>query len=87
MANHISAEKRIRRNKRRADVAGQRRNRVRTFIKKVEAAITAKNKEEALSSFKIAESEMMKAVRKNIFILKLQLVKISRLSKNIKALA
>ncbi len=87
MANHISAEKRIRRNKRRSDVAGQRRNRVRTFIKKVEAAITAKNKEEALSSFKIAESEMMKAVRKNIFHINTAARKISRLSKNIKALA
>lgn len=87
MANHISAEKRIRRNKRRADIAGQRRNRVRTFIKKVEAAITAKNKEEALSSFKIAESEMMKAVRKNIFHINTAARKISRLSKNIKALA
>ena len=39
MANHASAKKRIRRNSRMEDVNKIRKNRVRTFIKKVEIAI------------------------------------------------
>ena len=39
MANHISSKKRIRRNSRMEIVNKNRKNRVRTFIKKVESAI------------------------------------------------
>ena len=43
MANHASARKRIRRNARRAVINGVRRNRIRTFVKKVELEIAAGN--------------------------------------------
>ena len=44
MANHISAKKRIRRNARMEIVNKIRKNRVRSFIKKVELAIEKADK-------------------------------------------
>ena len=86
MANHKSSKTRINRNAKRAVINGARRNRVRTFVKKVEAAILAANKEQAQEAFKIAESEMMSAARKGIFALNTAARTVSRLSKKIKAL-
>ena len=86
MANHKSAKTRIIRNNKRSIINGARKNRVRTFIKKVEAAILEGNKELAASSFKVAESEMMRAVHKGIFKLNTVARTTSRLSKKIKAL-
>ena len=40
MANHKSAKKRIRRNAHRAAINGARMSRIRTFMKKVETAIS-----------------------------------------------
>ena len=86
MANHKSAKSRIVRNNKRAVINGARRSRVRTFVKKVEAAILAGDKESANAAFKVAESEMMKAVRKGVFKLNTAARKVSRLSQKIKAL-
>lgn len=86
MANHKSAKTRINRNNKRAVINGARRSRVRTFIKKVEALLNEKNKEQALEAFKIAESELMVAVRKGVFHLNTAARTVSRLSKKIKAL-
>jgi len=47
MANHASAEKRTRRNARRAEVNGARMSRMRTFIKKIELALEAGNGKDA----------------------------------------
>ncbi len=44
MANTPQAKKRIRRNQRRTDVNGARVGRIRTFIKKVEAALASGDK-------------------------------------------
>ncbi len=86
MANHKSAKSRIIRNNKRSVINGARRSRVRTFIKKVEAAILEANKEKAQEAFKIAESEMMTAVRKGVFKLNTAARTVSRLSKKVKAL-
>lgn len=86
MANHKSAKTRINRNNKRAVINGARRSRVRTFLKKVEAFINDKNKEQAAEAFKIAESELMVAVRKGVFELNTAARTVSRLSKKIKAL-
>ena len=86
MANHKSAKSRIVRNNKRAVINGARRSRVRTFIKKVEAAIVAGDKELANTSFRTAESELMRAVRKGVFKMNTAARKISRLSQKIKAL-
>ncbi len=86
MANHKSAKNRIVRNNKRAVINGARRSRVRTFVKKVEAAVLGGNKEQAANAFKIAESEMMTAVRKGVFKMNTAARTISRLSKKVKAL-
>lgn len=86
MANHKSAKNRIVRNNKRSVINGARRNRVRTFVKKVEAAINCCEKDQAVEAFKTAESEMMTAARKGIFTLNKAARTISRLSKKIKAL-
>ena len=86
MANHKSAKSRIVRNNKRAVINGARRSRVRTFVKKVDAAIVAGDKELAIAAFKTAESELMRAVRKGVFKMNTASRKISRLSQKIKAL-
>lgn len=86
MANHKSAKTRINRNNKRNVINGARRSRVRTFVKKVEAAIAEKNKEVAVANFKVAESELMKAVRKSVLKMNTAARTVSRLSKKIKAL-
>ena len=86
MANHKSAKSRIVRNNKRAVINGARRSRVRTFVKKVEAAIVAGDKDLANASFKTAESELMRAVRKGVFKMNTASRKISRLAHKIKAL-
>ena len=47
MANHKSAKTRINRNNKRSVINGARRSRVRTFVKKVIAAVLAGDKENA----------------------------------------
>lgn len=86
MANHKSAKTRIKRNNKRNIINGARRSRVRTFVKKVDAAIAENNKELAVANFKIAETELMVAARKNVIPLNRAARTVSRLSKKIKSL-
>ena len=86
MANHNSAKTRIKRNTKRSIINGARKSRVRTFVKKVEAAIVAKDKALAQTAFVTAESELMKAVNKGVMHRNTVARKISRLSAKIKAL-
>ena len=86
MANHKSAKTRINRNNKRSIINGARRSRVRTFVKKVIAAVLENNKEEAAKAFVVAESEMMRAVNKGVFKKNTAARTISRLSKKVKAL-
>lgn len=86
MANHASAEKRIRRNARRADINGARRNRIRTFIKKVELALGAGNSKDAEAAFKNAQPEIQRGVAKGIWHKNTAARKLSRLSARIKAI-
>lgn len=87
MANHKSAKTRIRRNNKRNIINSSRRSRVRTFVKKVLIAVNENNKELAQESFKVAESEMMRAARKGVFDSNKAARIVSRLSKKVKALA
>lgn len=84
MANHKSAEKRIRRNARRAEINGARRNRIRTFIKKVEAAIGSGDAATAQDALKNAQPEIQRGVAKGIMPKNTAARKISRLSAAIK---
>tara|TARA_A100001011_G_scaffold370352_1_gene426551 strand:+ start:1269 stop:1532 length:264 start_codon:yes stop_codon:yes gene_type:complete len=87
MANHASAKKRIRRNSRMEIVNKVRKNRVRSFIKKVEAAIEKADKSEAQKAFVEAQPEMHKSVSKGVFKKNTISRKLSRLSLKIKKIA
>ena len=52
MAHHKSAKKRIRRNERRRVINHARISRIRTFVKKVELAISSGDKDGALQYLK-----------------------------------
>ena len=86
MANHKSAKTRIVRNNKRSLINGARRSRVRTFVKKVLALISAKDKDGALAAFKVAECEMMRAAQKGVFKKNTASRTVSRLAQKIKAL-
>lgn len=86
MASHASAKKRVRRNERRADMNKSRRSRIRTFLKKVEEAILAKDSGEANEALKLAQPEMQKGVAKGILHKNTVARKLSRLSARIKAI-
>ncbi len=87
MANTPQAEKRIRRNDRRAVVNGARVSRIRTEIKKVETAIAAGKKGDAEAALKAATPEIMRGVSKGVTHLNTASRKISRLTKRVRALA
>ncbi len=87
MAHHKSAKKRIRRNDRRAAINRSRVSRIRTFVKKVEAAIQSGDKQSAQAAFKEAEPELQRGVTKGVLHRNTVARKVSRLSARIKALA
>lgn len=86
MANHASAKKRIRGNARKAIVNGNRRNRVRTFIKRVEAAIIEGDAAQAETALQVVVPELARAVSKGVFHKNMASRKLSRLSGRIKAI-
>ena len=87
MANHISSKKRIRRNSRMEVVNKVRKNRVRSFIKKVESAIEQADKNKANEAFILAQPEMHRSVTKGVFKKNTISRKLSRLSAKIKKIA
>lgn len=86
MANTTSAKKRVRRDARKTEVNIARRGRIRTFVKKVEAAIEAGDKDAAAAALKTAQPELMRGVTRGVVNKNTASRKISRLSKRIKAL-
>jgi small subunit ribosomal protein S20 len=86
MANTPQAKKRIRRNERRNEINGARVSRIRTFIKKVEAAIVAGDKTAATAALKVAQPEMQRGVSKGVLHKNTVARKFSRLTKAVAAL-
>lgn len=87
MANHKSSKIRIRRNARRAAINTSRRSRLRTFLKKIEVALEAKDAKQAQEAFKKARPEIQRGVAKGILTKGTASRKIARLSAKIKALS
>jgi small subunit ribosomal protein S20 len=87
MANTPQSEKRIRRNGRRADINKNRVSRIRTFVKKVESALTIGSKADAEAALKAATPELQRGVSKGVLHKNTVARKISRLTKRLRALA
>ena len=87
MANHKSAKKRIIRNANRALINGARVSRIRTFVKKVDAAIAAGDADAAREALRAAQPELQRGVSRGVLHKHTVSRKISRLPARVKALA
>lgn len=86
MANTPQARKRIRRNDRRAEINGARMSRIRSFVKKVEAAIEGGDKTAAAEALKSAQPELARGVARGVIHKNTASRKMSRLTKRIAGL-
>jgi small subunit ribosomal protein S20 len=87
MANTPQAKKRIRRNDRRAEINGARVSRIRTQVKKVEAAIASGDKDAAALALTAVQPELARGVAKGVLHKNTASRKFSRLNKAVTALA
>lgn len=86
MANTSSAKKATRKIAARTEVNKSRRSRMRTYLRKVEEAITAGDHKLAMDALKAAEPEIARAAQKGIVHANLAARKVSRLNGRVKAL-
>ena len=86
MANHQSAKKRIRQIRRRSQVNRSRLSRMRTYVKKVEAAIENGDAAAAKDALKAVEPQLMRSAQKGIVHKNTASRKLSRLSARIKSM-
>ncbi|MEO5866640.1 MAG: 30S ribosomal protein S20 [Sphingomonas sp.] len=87
MANTPQAKKRIRRNERRAEVNGNRVGRIRTFVKKAEAALASGDKTAATEAMAQMQPELARGVAKGVLHKNTASRKFARLTKRLTALA
>jgi small subunit ribosomal protein S20 len=87
MANTTSAKKAVRKIARRTAVNKSRRSQMRTYVRKVEEAIAAKDPKVAAAALHEAEPLVARAAQKGILHKNTAARKISRLTKRVKALA
>ena len=86
MANTPQAKKRIRRNENRAEINGARISRIRSFVKKVETALDAGDKDAAKNALQAAQPEMARGVARGVLHKNTVARNMSRLSKRVAAL-
>ncbi|HWH18582.1 MAG TPA: 30S ribosomal protein S20 [Allosphingosinicella sp.] len=86
MANTPQAKKRIRRNARRAEINGARVSRIRTFVKQLESALAAGDKDQARAAIAKVQPELARGVAKGVVHKNTAARKLSRLTKRIAAL-
>lgn len=86
MANIKSAKKRVLVNQKKADRNKSIKSAVKTSIKKVEAAVVAKDKEAAVAALANAISTIDKAATKGVYHKNNATRKVSRLSKAVNTL-
>jgi small subunit ribosomal protein S20 len=87
MANIKSAKKRILVNETKAARNKAIRSKVKTAIKKVEAAVAEGNKEAAAAALKVATTEIDKACTKGVYHKNNASRKVSRLTKAVNTIA
>ncbi len=86
MANTSSAKKAARQMVRRTEINKARRSRVKTTVRKVEEAIAAGQKPEALAALKVAEPILISTAQKGVLHKKAASRKVSRLTTRVNAL-
>jgi small subunit ribosomal protein S20 len=86
MAHHASAKKALRQNIKNNERNKARNSDIKTFVKKVLAAVAAKDLSLAQDIFKVAQSKIMKGAKKNLIKSNTASRKVSRLAQKVKAL-
>jgi len=86
MANTPQSKKRARQAERRTDINKARRSRIRTFLRKLEDAITAGNADAAQAALLAAQPELDRGVTKGVMHKNTVARKMSRLASRVKAL-
>lgn len=87
MANTTSAQKAARKTKRRTTINKSRTTRMRSEIRKVEEAITAGKKEDAVAALRQAEPVLARSGQMGVVHKRSASRKISRLTKRVLAMA
>ena len=87
LANIKSAKKRVITNQVRAERNKAIKSRVKTYVKKVDAAVAAGDKAAAQASLLVAISEIDKATSKGVYHKNTASRKVSRISKAVNAMA
>lgn len=86
MANTPQAKKRILRNAKRAEINGARISRIRTFVKQVESALAAGNKDEAKAAIARVQPELACGVARGVLHKNTAARKLSRLTRRLTTL-
>ena len=86
MANTPQARKRVRQTEKRTAVNTARKSRVRTFIRKVEEAISSGDAESAKSALQAAQPEIMRGANKGVMHKNAASRKVSRLAQRVKTM-
>ena len=86
MANTKSAKKMVRKIARRTEVNKSRQSRVRTYVRKVEEAISSGEKKAATVALKAAEPEIMRGVTRGVLHKNTGSRKVSRLAARVKGM-
>ena len=81
LANIKSAKKRIEVSAKRTDRNKSVKSEIKTYVKKVEAAVAANDKDAAVAALKVATVEIDKACSKGVFHKNTSARKVSRLTK------
>lgn len=84
MANTKSAQKALRVSAAKKEVNNARKNRIRSFVRKVDDAIKAGDQPKAREAFKALEPEIMRGVTKKVFKLNTAARKLTRMSASIR---
>ena len=87
MANTPQSKKRARQLVRKTEVNKIRRSRIRTFLRKVEDAISTGDQVAARAALKSAQPELMRGVTKGVYHKNTAARKLSRLSARVKAIS
>lgn len=86
MANTSAAKKALRASATKNVINSARRNRIRTFIRKVDDAIKAGDEKKAREAFKALEPEIMRGVTKKVVKLNTAARKLTRIASAIRKL-
>ncbi|NBV07405.1 MAG: 30S ribosomal protein S20 [Proteobacteria bacterium] len=87
MANTKSAQKALRSSAAKKEANNSRKNRIRSFIRKVDDAIKAGDQTQAREAFKALEPEIMRGVTKKVYKLNTAARKLTRISAAIRKIS